>query len=186
MKYIYILLTAVVLYGCGNNTQAPPPPPATSVQPTKSLTEMEQVNNKKLAPPPAPTPATSSPITSAVPAKPLAEIEQLLVNSEKVDYILYNYSFSLNITQKSEVAKHVAMIWDQPVDNVDCTTAFGKVEFYDKDMNVLEEAQVHFGNNCAYYLFYKDGKKQFANKMHNNGINFFNSVIQQHSKSQQQ
>ncbi len=161
MKYIYILLLSVVMSGCGNNTPAPPPPPApvTPIQP---------------------------PITPQVPAKPLAEIEQLLVNSHKVDYILYNYSFSLNIAQKSEVEKHVAMIWDQPVPNVDCTTAFGKAEFYDKDMNVLEEAQVHFGNNCAYYIFYKDGQKQYANKMHDNGINFFNSVIKQHSKSQQQ
>lgn len=141
-------------------------------------------------------PTTPVPSTTTTPIEPvltptvahieLPEIEQLLVQSEKVDYILYNYSFSLNIGQKEEVAKHVAMIYNQPVENVDCAAALGKVEFYDKDMKVLKEAQIHFGNNCAYYIFYdKDGKKKYANKMHSNGIRFLNNVIQQHNKPQE-
>lgn len=103
----------------------------------------------------------------------------LLENTDYIDYIFYRYGKSINQGDKSSVKKMVQQITETQQADVNCAAPFCKVSFY-KMPNVLLEAEVHYGNGCAYFVFHDiEGKPKFANKIGAFGIQFFNDVIKQ-------
>jgi hypothetical protein len=116
-----------------------------------------------------------------LPSLPVENVQDLMNNADRIDYVFYNYGKSMNQTEKSSVQNIVHQITDFPQADINCATPFCKVIFY-KTADKLLEGEIHFGNGCAYFVFSDvDGKSQYASKMGDSGILFFNDLINKFS-----
>lgn len=105
------------------------------------------------------------------------DVENLMNNTDRIDYIFYNYGKSINQTEKVSIQNMIRQITTIPQGDINCAIPFCKIIFY-KTADKLSEGEIHFGNGCAYFIFSDaDGKPQYASKMGDSGILFFNDLI---------
>lgn len=161
---ILLLVLTTIMLATTSCQNATPPPPQSPVSPV----------------PAAPV------VPQGLPVLPPAVHQHLMTNTTSLDYLPLFFGQSLSINAPNEAPKHVMMILQQPQLNQNCEqNAFAKFSFYDKDKNVLREGDIYFVANCTYYVFYDEkGQPQYASKMADSGILFFNNVIKNLQKSQ--
>jgi hypothetical protein len=153
MKYFILLFSIIILYSCD----------------TSSTTENTE-NNLVVA---------NSEALQMLPALPEESRLALMENTDYIDYIFYPYGKSINQGDKSSVKRMVQQITEIQQPDIKCATPFCKISFY-KMPNVLIEAEIHYGNGCAYFVFHDtEGKPQFASKLGAFGVDFFNKIITQ-------
>jgi hypothetical protein len=151
MKYIIIIISIALIYSCNNSSTV-----------ENSVTAPVVANSEAL---------------QMLPLLPENLRVSLFESTDYIDYIFYPYGRSINQGDKSSVRQMIQQITDIQQSDVNCAAPFCKVSFY-KMPNVLLEAEVHYGNGCAYFVFHdSEGKPQYANKVGELGITFFNQVI---------
>ncbi len=112
-----------------------------------------------------------------LPTLPVDVWENLRNNVDYIDFIFYSYGQTINQSEEASIKNMIRQITTVPQDDINCTASFCKIIFY-KMPDKLLEAEIHYGNGCAYFVFPdKEGKPQFANKMGDFGITFFNDII---------
>lgn len=110
--------------------------------------------------------------------------EEMLVlwnNCDYIDYIFYYHDFSLSQEEKASIQaalNHVSA--DSPIIDPTCKP-IGRIFYQVKGKNALE-ADIFFSDKCQFYLFYKDGKKAYANRLSNDGIVFYNNVLKNYGQ----
>ena len=136
---------------------------------------------------PTNTPPPAAPITAPVAkSQPTGEqlypsvdgkvIEELWETSTGVDYIYYNFNFSMNRSQQNDIRNSLIHISNTPaLIRKDCKP-IGRIMFKD-DNGIRLEADMFFSKNCSYFVFMEDNKPKYANFMSNEGIKFFNNVF---------
>ena len=104
------------------------------------------------------------------------EMIDLFNRCDYVDYIFYDFSFSISQGEKpaiqaalNHVSKSIAKI------NTNCKP-IGRIFYQIEGVNVLE-ADIYFAEGCQYYLFYKDQKPVYANELSPAGVAFYQSVF---------
>lgn len=112
-----------------------------------------------------------------LPTLPQEKVDALLANTDYIDLIFHAYGKSINFSEKISIQNAVRQISNVPQPEVNCATPFCKVIFYKMPQKLLE-AEIHYGNGCAYYVFSDvEGRPQYANKVSPSGIVFFNDII---------
>lgn len=134
--------------------------------------------------PAAPTIAAGAP---QYPSVSLDTLQMLWAKCTYIDFVFYNLNFSVSQNESNAVKstiQHIAA--DVPVINNACKPE-GRIFFQVDGRNALE-GDIYLGQNCVYYLWYKDGGKTpyAANSMTQLGVNFFKDLFQKALQAQPQ
>lgn len=125
-------------------------------------------------------PATPAPVAGAesYPSLPVDTLKMLWEKCDYIDFIPYEFSFTMSQNEKSAIQSMLGHIATEvPVINPACQP-MGRI-FYQVDGKNALEADLYIGDECIYYIFYEKGKKAYANKLTDQGIQFFRSIFSQ-------
>lgn len=122
--------------------------------------------------------------TLSYPALTNAVITQLYADVEKVDIIFYDLPISVN-QDDAPSAKNTALYISpaSPVITKTCKP-IARLSFISKG-SIVHDADVYCDTGCQYLLFMKNNTPVAANAMTQGGIDFFNNIISQVSKTKQ-
>lgn len=157
--FISFIIIAILSFSCENNSQ------------TAKIEELPKANSQGL---------------QILPALPQENVQALLNNTDYIDLIFHAYGKSINFSEKVSIQNAIRQISNVPQPEINCATPFCKIIFYKMPEKLLE-AEIHYGNGCAYYVFPDvEGKPQYANKVSPSGISFFNDIITKFNASANQ
>lgn len=142
---------------------------------------------KPPAQPAAEQPAAVQPAPAAatLPSLPLETLQRIHNEGTQVDYIFYNYPFTLSLAEKPAIQHSVRHVAAQAAPlKAECQPA-GRVTFQING-NIVLEADFYFSTGCTYFVFMENQQKKYANFMTDEGINYFNGQIQQAMKMAKQ
>ena len=125
---------------------------------------------------------SANPVTNAgqvgLPSITLEEMQILYDQADYIDLIFYNMNFSMSVNDKPNVKRVVTFVdKTQPNPNFTCPT-MGRIIFQ-KDGEILIEADMHIDKHCSHFVFFKNGKKAFANNISEQGKGYFNKIFSQ-------
>ena len=107
-----------------------------------------------------------------------AKFDLLIENCDYIDFILYNYDFSISQNQKSQIIGTLQQIGPPLSEIPSNCNSIGRIFFQSKGENIAE-ADIYFSEGCTYYYFLEDNKPTYAHQLSNNGILFYNQIFQQ-------
>ncbi|MBI1226175.1 MAG: hypothetical protein GC192_13150 [Bacteroidetes bacterium] len=136
-------------------------------------------------PPPSPAPSTPVEPEATLPSVPLELLEQLWNEGTQVDYIFYNYPFTMSLSEKPSIQYAVRHIAEQPAPLRPECKAMGRVTYQIKG-NIVLEGDFYFSTGCTYFVFEKNRVKTYANYMTEDGVKYFNEQIKNAMQMQQQ
>jgi hypothetical protein len=136
------------------------------------------------APPPPAAPPPAAP-AATLPSVPLELLEKLWSEGTQVDYIFYNYPFTMSLSDKPSIQHAVRHVAEQPAPLKSECKAMGRVTYQIRGDIVLE-GDFYFSTGCTYFVFEKNRVKTYANYMTDDGIKYFNEQIKNAMKMQQQ
>ncbi len=161
LRYIFSLVFLLSLIACKNDKPTTPP----------------------AATPPPPAPAAVHQVN--LPSITLAEMENLNVNCDFIDYTFYDprLPMSISLDELSSIRQtlgHVSQAPPAPT-AANCKPS-GRI-FYQSKGEYILEAEFYFTDGCAFFVFFKDGKATYANDMADAGKQFFSNNIAQALKA---
>lgn len=129
-------------------------------------------------------PAPAQAPAATLPSVPLKLLEDIWKEGSQVDYIFYNYPFTMSLTDTASIRYAVRHIAENPAPlKPECKPA-GRVTYQIKG-NIVLEGDFYFSTGCTYFVFEESRQKKFSNYMTDEGITYFNNQIQQALKMQQ-
>jgi len=132
----------------------------------------------------AETSAATQPSTDTLPSAPFNLIEKLWKECTQVDYIFYNYPFTVSLDEKASIQYSVRHIAETPAPLKPECQPTGRVT-YQINGNIVLEGNFYFSEGCTYFVFYKNQEKLYANYMMPEAVEFFNKQIKQGMELQQ-
>jgi len=110
-------------------------------------------------------------------------IMEIWNEADILDYIFHDLPFSMSQDQQASIRTNVTYIGQiaQPDIPAGCKPMARQV--YGKKGEIFLEADIYFDANCQFYVFIVNGKPKYANKMSEEGVNFFKAMISQALKS---
>lgn len=149
---LYFALAIFCCFGCKSDT-TPPQQDTAQVAPSKS---------------------TLAPISRA-------EIINMYETIDYIDYIFFDWDFSMNQSEPNAVKAAVTFISDVgPLTAIppDCK-AIGRMVFQSKG-EIIKEADLHYSNNCYFYSFVNEANRPaHHNAMTDQGIAFYQKMFSQ-------
>jgi hypothetical protein len=121
----------------------------------------------------------SAPAQAVYPVLP-AELYQKLYNeADYLDFIFHNFPFSMSQKEKPSIQLNVSYIDKATVMSIPQNCKPIARQFYQIEGEIILEADVYYGADCNFYVFHENGKASYANMMSQNGVGFFQNIIQQ-------
>ena len=129
------------------------------------------------------SPASEPPVKKEVPAAtlpsvPFELVQKLWKECTQVDYIFYNYPFTVSLSEKPAIQYSVKHIAETPAPLKPECKATGRVT-YQISGDIVLEGNFYFSQGCTYFVFYKNQEKVYANYMTPDAVEFFNNQIKQ-------
>lgn len=145
-----------------------------------------QQNQATSAPAPnTPAPGQASAPAESYPSLPISTIEMLWAKCDYIDFIPYEFDFTMSQSEKTAIQGMLGHIAEEvPVIDPNCKP-IGRIFYQVSGKNEME-GDLYIGPTCIYYIFYVNGKKTYANKLTDQGIQFFRSIFSQALQGQQQ
>ena len=106
-------------------------------------------------------------------------------NADLLDYIFLDFPFSMSQDQQASIRTNVSYIGREAQSVIPEGCKPMARQFFGKQGNIFLEADIYFNDNCRFYVFFIDGKATYANKMSQEGVQFFNTMISQALKASQ-
>lgn len=105
---------------------------------------------------------------------------------DAIDYVFYELPFSMSQTDFSAVQANVAFLSRNSPGQIPpaCSKAIGR-KFFKNNGEIMAEAEMYFNASCQFYVFMEGNKKTYASNMTQEGINFYNNIMQQVKAGQQ-
>ncbi len=169
MRYLLLFSISILLMQCGEPAKAPENQPATA----------NQNQSTEQAPVPTATPAPT------LPSVPLGLLEKIFKEGTQVDYIYYNYPFTMSMTDKGPIQFSVRHIAEDPAPLKPECKAAGRIT-WQINGDIVLEGDFYFSTGCTYFVFYEKQEKKYANYMTEEGVQYFNNQIQQALKMRQE
>lgn len=159
MRIFIFFFLVCILSACGNE------PSSATQEKTPPATEAPKTQ-------PAPTAAAT------MPSIPLELLQSIWTKGTQIDYIYHYHPFTASISDKPAIQNAVRHVAETPAPlNPNCKPA-GLIT-YQIDGDIVLRADFYFEANCTYFVFYDQDKNKYSNYMTQEGVNFFNSQIQQ-------
>lgn len=129
-------------------------------------------------------PAPTAPAVT-LPSVSLDLLKNIFNEGTQVDYIFYNYPFTMSLSDKPSIQFAVRHIAEQAAPLKPECKPMGRVSYQIKGDIVLD-GDFYFSAGCTYFVFEKDRVKTYANFMTDEGIKYFNEQIKNAVQMQQQ
>lgn len=121
-------------------------------------------------------PTVTNATQAGLPSITLEEMQILYDQADYIDLIFYNMDFSMSVNDKPNVQRVVTFVdKSQPNPNFTCPT-MGRIIFQ-KNGEILIEADMHIDKTCSHFVFFKNGKKAFANNISEQGKKYFSQIF---------
>ncbi|MEO1257505.1 MAG: hypothetical protein AAFZ15_01865 [Bacteroidota bacterium] len=154
LRLIIAIAFFSILFSCSTKTDAPEQAtPPTTQQPTA---------------PPAET----------LPSVPLELLQKIFAEGTQVDYIYHYYPFTASLSEPAAIQGAVKHISETPCPAQPPCKPAGIIT-YQINGDIVLRADFYFESNCTMFVFYDEDKNKYGNYMTQDGVNFFNSQIQQ-------
>jgi hypothetical protein len=128
------------------------------------------------ASPTSPAPAAAPTELPAYPSIDVARLEHLFDNATYLDATFYNLPISMNQSSLPQIRTTLGGIAADPaVMQAGCAPA-GHIWFQIDGKNI-EDADIYFQPGCTFYVWYEDGKPAYSNQMTEQGVNFYQSIV---------
>lgn len=122
--------------------------------------------------------ASASTGTAIYPSITPEKVKMLWDKCDYVDFVFYYLNFSMSQKVQNSIRQTIAHISSEvPLIDPNCQP-IGRL-FFQSDGQNISEADIFYGNGCAYYIFYEDGKYAYANKMLPQGTQFYDNIFKQ-------
>ena len=154
-KLSFFILLLALMWACNQSQNTPNTPQNTP------------------APPP---PQAAPPAQPSLPKLDQAEADYLWNNCTYVDLVFYSLPFSMSIDNQGGIRNSLQNIANSAVVQQPQCKSIGRL-VYQVDGNIVMEADVFYGDGCNYFVFYKDNKPVYANKMTSQGITYFTNIL---------
>jgi hypothetical protein len=115
-----------------------------------------------------------------------SDYNYLMKECDFIDYIFFDLPFSLSQDEKESIIQNMNFISREGVSNIPAGCKPMARKFFKVKGTIVWEAEVYMSDQCKHFIFYKDNKAVYANKMAQSGINFYNNLIDQAAKIGQQ
>lgn len=145
-----------------------------------------QCSTKDKNNPQAETNGAAAESKNTLPPLPQEEYSKLIEQCDFIDYIFIDLPFSLSQNEKESIQQNILFIDRAGVESIPSGCKPMARKFFKIKGNIVLEADVFIDQNCKHFIFYKDNKAVYANKMAQSGINFYNNLIEQAAKLGQQ
>jgi len=112
-------------------------------------------------------------------------LQKLFNESDYMDYILNDVNFSISQNEKKSIQSSIRFISSEVPANIpqDCKILGRK--FFHVNGEIILEADVYFSKSCAFYIFFEDNKPKYANKMTQEGVNFYTNILRSGQKQEE-
>lgn len=115
---------------------------------------------------------------STLPSITFEEMKELYEGCDFIDIIFYNVEFSMSVKNKSNIQRMVAFASpDVAQINPNCK-AMGRL-FFQKNGELIVEADMYYDDQCQYFVFQKNGKNAYANNITQEGQAYFAKIFSQ-------
>ena len=110
---------------------------------------------------------------------PDAEMQRLVDSVDYIDYLFYEFEFSMSLDEDKGIKYAIAQIGEDPATPRATCRPIGRV-FYQISGRTAAEADLYFSPGCTYLTFLDDaGGVAYANAMSAVGKDFFNNQFAQ-------
>ncbi|MFT4533018.1 MAG: hypothetical protein ACJA1A_001001 [Saprospiraceae bacterium] len=114
-----------------------------------------------------------------LPSLPQVEMERLFREATFIDYIFYDLPFSISQDNQPSIHANLKLISSGVLDNLPTTCKPIGREFFQINGDIVHEADLYFSDGCYGYVFLKDEKPIYANKLTEEGMKFYTNIINQ-------
>jgi len=115
---------------------------------------------------------------STLPSITFEEMKEIYEGCDFIDIIFYNVEFSMSVNNKTNIQKMVGFVSTNVAKvNPDCK-AMGRL-FFQKNGELLVEADMYYDDQCQYFVFQKNGKNAYANYITTEGQAYFAKIFSQ-------
>ncbi len=118
-------------------------------------------------------------MTPVPPAIPTERLIYLFENTNYLDFIFSDLPFSMSQEDKSSIQQTIRYI--NPVAPVSINTQCSSFAdlIFQVEGEIVSEAKIFFQPECTYYLIYEGGELKYSASFTEEGIKFFNNLLQQ-------
>jgi len=114
-----------------------------------------------------------------IPSIPKDIMVKLYQECDYTDYIFFDLPFSMSQDEPGSIRANLNYISVQPLGQIPTgCKAMGR-QFFHINGEIVHEANVYYDDNCKFYVFVDGETPLYANMMSDQGITFFDSMIQQ-------
>jgi hypothetical protein len=85
----------------------------------------------------------------------------------------------MNQTEQASIRTNLTYFSSDPQAHIPTECKPMGRQFFGIQGNIVLEADIYYSDNCAFYVFFIDGKARYANKMSESGQAFFSNMIKQ-------
>ena len=110
---------------------------------------------------------------------PKEQVEVIINRCSHIDFNFTELSFSMNQSEKNAIIADMSYISPESVDAIPKTCRPMARKVYYGHGKVLLEADIYFNQECLYFVFIKDEKPIYANRMNQTGVTFYTNVLNQ-------
>jgi len=165
-KFALFILTLAILTSCNDKKTS-------KNIPQDTITKVEQITQESLG----------TPIN--YPSIPRALVERLYKDCSYMDYIFFELDFSMSQDNPNSLKGSIAFISTDVPNSIPVGCKSIGRKFFHVEGNIIIEAEIYLSDNCSFYVFYQDEKPIYANKMTQEGVNFYNNIKRQGNQERQ-
>ena len=115
---------------------------------------------------------------SSLPSITFEEMKVIYEGADFIDIIFYNVDFSMSINNKTNIQKRVGFVSTKVAQINPNWKAMGRI-FFQKNGEMLAEADMYYDDQCRYFVFQKNGKAAYANDITPQGQAYFAKIFSQ-------
>lgn len=115
---------------------------------------------------------------SSLPSISFEEMKKIYEGTDFIDIIFYNVDFSMSVNNKANIQRMVGMVSTNVAQLNPSCQAMGRL-FFQKNGELLVEADMYYDETCQYFVFQKNGKPAYANYITPEGQAYFAKIFSQ-------
>jgi len=129
---------------------------------------------------------SNAPQKQTLPAPTNEYMVNVFDNCNYIDIIFHNLNFSMSVSDKANAQGNVAYMSLNPVDDIACTPSIGRAYYQNTDTGKqLCVADLHYSDNCAYFVLLENERPKWACQMSERGIEFMKQVLSMKTQAPQ-
>jgi len=115
---------------------------------------------------------------STLPSITFEEMKAIYEGCDFIDIIFYNVEFSMSVNNKTNIQKMVGFVSTNVAQVNPACKAMGRL-FFQKNGELMVEADMYYDDQCQYFVFQKNGKNAYANNITPEGQAYFAKIFSQ-------